>query len=74
MTLRLRGIEIENLNRYPEPVVLGLRAALDGGVAVVPDPKRSNFYEVRGAQQTYYIDVLANGSKVILLSVWPSVN
>ena len=74
MTLRMRDVEIENVNRYPEPVVGGLRQALDGGVAVVPDPKRSNFFEVRGPAQTYYIDVLPGGHKVILLSVWPTVN
>ncbi len=74
MTLRIRDVEIENVNRYPELVVGGLREALAGGVNVTPDPKRSTFFEVRGAYQTYYIDVLPNSQKVILLSVWPSVN
>ncbi len=74
MTLRLKDVQIENLNRYPETLVGRLREALRRGAQAVPDPKRSNFYEVCVDGHRYYIDVLADGQKVILLGVWPSPN
>lgn len=74
MTLRMREVEIENVNHYPEAVLTGLREALRGGAEVVPDPKRANFYMVLGGSQTFYIDVLRDGHRVILLGAWSSVN
>jgi hypothetical protein len=74
MTLRLNDIVIENLNRYPEAIVDRLREALRDGALVVPDPKRRNFFEVYSEDQGYYIDLLENGRRVILLSAWSSAN
>ncbi len=72
MTLRFKDMEIENLNQYPEPVVAALREALRSGARAVPDPKRTNFYELQVDGYCYYIDVLEEARKVLLLSVWPS--
>lgn len=74
MTLRLGEVQIENLNRYPEAVVERLRSALREGALVVPDAKRRNFFEVYAEDQGFYIDLLENGNRVILLSAWSSVN
>jgi len=74
MTLRLGEVSIENLNKYPEAVVESLRSALRDGALVVPDPKRRNFFEVYAEDQGFYIDLLENGNRVILLSAWSSVN
>ncbi len=74
MTLRLGEVNIENLNKYPETVVESLRNALRDGALVVPDPKRRNFFEVYAQDQGFYIDLLENGNRVILLSAWSSVN
>ncbi len=74
MTLRLGEVNIENLNKYPEAVVESLRNALRDGALVVPDPKRRNFFEVYAEDQGFYIDLLENGNRVILLSAWSSLN
>lgn len=74
MTLRFQEVEIENVNQYPEPVVGSLRAALRQGAPAVPDPKRSNFFEVAAEDQRFYIDVPGDGHKVILLSAWHDKN
>ena len=74
MTLRFQEVEIENVNQYPEPVVGSLRAALRQGACAVPDPKRSNFFEVAAEDQHFYIDVPGDGHKVILLSAWHDKN
>jgi hypothetical protein len=73
MTLRLRDVEIENVNNYPGAVVEELRQALRGGVIVVPDPKRPSFFDVYADNQRFYIDVLGE-QRVILLSAWTTVN
>lgn len=70
MTLRLQEVTIENVNGYPEGIVGGLHAALRGGVEVVPDPKRPNFYVVYSNGHRYYIDVLPGRDRVILLGAW----
>ena len=70
MTLQLHEVEIENVNQYPEPIVGSLREALRQGAWVVPDPKRSSFFEVCTYNQHFYIDVPGDGHKVILLSAW----
>ncbi len=74
MTLRLRDVEIENVNHYPGTVVEDLRLALRGGVLVVPDPKRPSFFDVYADHQRFYIDVLGDGQRVILLSAWTTVH
>jgi len=74
MTLRLGEVNIENLNKYPEAVVDRLRDALRDGALVIPDPKRRNFFEVYAEDQGFYIDLLENGNRVILLSAWSSLN
>ena len=74
MTLQLGEVQIENLNRYPEAVVESLRHALRAGALVIPDPKRSNFFEVYAEEHGFYIDLLENGNRVILLSAWSSLN
>jgi len=74
MTLQLGEVNIENLNKYPEAVVERLRDALRDGALVIPDPKRRNFFEVYSADQGFYIDLLENGNRVILLSAWSSLN
>ena len=74
MTLRLREVQIENVNNYPAGVVQDLRQALRAGVLVVPDPKRPSFFDVYADDQRFYIDVLGDGNRVILLSAWTTVN
>lgn len=83
-TLTCGEIEIEDLLGHPAEMVAELRAGLLGSVqsfgphvskaacAIVPDPKRAGFYEVRAGMFTYYIDVIPSSGKVLLLAAWPS--
>ena len=74
MTLRIRDVEVDNLNHYPETLVGSLRDALRNGAPVIPDPKRANFFEVRSNGQVFYIDVRPVDHRVILLAAWPNRN
>jgi hypothetical protein len=64
---------IEDLLDHPAGMVEDLRDQLSDCAQIVPDPKRTGFYEVRSALLTYYIHVLPGSGKVLLLAVWPTV-
>jgi hypothetical protein len=73
--------EIEDLLGHPPEMVEELRERLSelhadgragdsGSLRIAPDPKRPGFYEVRGAETTYYIHILPSSGKVLLLAAW----
>lgn len=65
-------LEIEDVLGHPMEMVEELRAGLGDGARIVPDPKRVGFYEVQGEQLTYYVHVMPNSGKVLLLAAWPT--
>jgi 5,10-methenyltetrahydromethanopterin hydrogenase len=65
-------IEIEDLLGHPEDVMEELRSGLSDGTRMVPDPKRTGFYEVQCEQLTYYVHVMPGSGKVLLLAAWPT--
>jgi hypothetical protein len=65
-------LEIEDLLGHPAEMVEELRTGLSDGARVVPDPKRAGFFEVQGEQLTYYVHVIPNSGKVLLLAAWPT--
>lgn len=67
-----REIEIEDVLGHPAEMVEELRAGLSDGARMVADPKRTGFYEVQGEQLTYYVHVIPNSGKVLLLAAWPA--
>jgi hypothetical protein len=64
--------QIEDLRNHPEETVMTLRDLLAGGAKIVPDPKRSGFYEVGSASLVYYIYVSPASGRITLLATWPS--
>ncbi len=64
--------EIEDMLGHPREMVEELRAGLSDGARMVPDPKRSGFYEVQGEELTYYVHVVPRSGKVLLLAAWPT--
>jgi streptogramin lyase len=69
MTLKLDNSRIANLRNYPAEVVEKLRALLQAGASVYPDPRRQDFYDVENGSRMFYIHVAPNGG-VWLLASW----
>lgn len=71
MTIQLRdSVQIENLRNLPPEHVASLERALLEGAEARPDPKRPRFYEILWQGKCYYVDLLPDGSRVLLLAVW----
>ena len=69
VVLRLNA-PIEDLRGHGEAAVERLRQALAGGVPFIKDRKRARYYEVRLEGERFYIHVLRNADKVLLLARW----
>lgn len=67
-----RDFEIEDVLGHPPEMAEELRAGLSGGARMIPDPKRTGFYEVQCPQLTYYVHVIPGSGKILLLAVWPA--
>ena len=67
-----RELEIEDVLGHPVEMVEELRAGLSDGARLLADPKRAGFYEVQGEELTYYVHVIPNSGKVLLLAAWPT--
>lgn len=61
---------IENPREYKISVVEQLRHLLEAGAAVQPDPRRPQFYEIEGEDETFYIHISPFTSNVVLLAKW----
>ena len=69
VVLRLNA-PIEDLRGHGEAAVERLRQALAAGVPFIKDRKRARCYEVRLEGERFYIHVLRNSDKVLLLARW----
>jgi ligand-binding sensor domain-containing protein len=69
VVLRLNA-PIEDLRGHGEAAVERLRQALAAGVPFIKDRKRARCYEVRLEGERFYIHVLRNFDKVLLLARW----
>jgi hypothetical protein len=63
---------IEDLGNHPAELVMALQRLLEGGATIIPDPKRTGFYEVESDALVYYIHVLPITGKILLLTTWPN--
>ena len=64
------GAKIENPREYESGAVENLRLLLQVGGAALRDPRRENFYEVEGCNETFYIHVSPISGNVVLLAKW----
>jgi hypothetical protein len=66
------GVLIENPRHYDRGVVENLRRLVRAGVAAERDPRRQNFYEIDGDEETYYIHISPVSGNLVLLAKWIS--
>jgi hypothetical protein len=67
--LRLNA-PIEDLRGHGEAAVERLRKALAAGVPFIKDRKRARYYEIHVETERFYIHVLRDAAKVLLLARW----
>jgi hypothetical protein len=63
---------IENPREYDDNAIENLRHLLRARVPAQPDPRRENFYEIKGLGETFYIHVSPVSGNVVLLAKWLS--
>jgi hypothetical protein len=68
--LQLDPVTIEDVRGAGEEAVARLRQALAGGAPFRKDRKRKRFYEVEVGRECFYIHVMDDARKVLLLARW----
>jgi hypothetical protein len=63
-------LHVEDMRCHPQELVRGLEILLLGGTKLTPDPKHPGFFEVQNDTQVYYVHIVPNSSKVLLLATW----
>lgn len=61
---------IENPREYGPGAVEHLRQLLEGGYPAQQDPRRENFYEIEGRNETYYIHHSPISGNIVLVAKW----
>lgn len=61
---------IENPRKYDQESVEQLQQLLKTGRPAQRDPRRVNFYEIDGHEETFYIHVSPVSGNVVLLAKW----
>ena len=64
------GTRIENPREYDDVAIEDLRHLLRARIPANPDPRRENFYEIKGPGETFYIHVSPVSGNVVLLAKW----
>jgi len=64
------GARIENPRDYAPGAVEHLRQLLHAGGPMQRDPRRENFYEIEGDNETYFIHISPISGNVVLLAKW----
>ena len=61
---------LEDLRNHSLEQLAELRALLNSGAKLHPDPRRRGFLGVEGRSQIFYILRYPSGTKVLLVAVW----
>jgi hypothetical protein len=64
------GLHVEDIRNHPRELVRGLEGLLLRGASLTPDPKHPGFFEVYNDTRVYYVHVVPNSRKVLLLATW----
>jgi hypothetical protein len=64
------GARINNPRNYEPYEVEQLRDLLVTGAPAQLDPRRENFYELEGKDETYYIHISPITGEIVLLARW----
>jgi len=64
------GVRVEDPREYGAAAVVELRQLLEDGMSAQKDPRRKNFYELEGQNETFYVYVSPMSGSVVLLAKW----
>jgi hypothetical protein len=64
------GLHVEDIRNHPQELVRGLESLLLRGASLTPDPKHPGFFEIYSDAKVYYVHVVPNSDKVLLLATW----
>ena len=64
------GLHVEDIRNHPQELVQVLESLLLRGASLTPDPKHPGFFEIHSDAQVYYVHVVPNSDKVLLMATW----
>ena len=63
-------VQVQDIRNHRPELVHGLESLLLGGTSLTPDPRHPGFFEIHDGTQVYYIHIVPNTRKVLLLAAW----
>jgi hypothetical protein len=63
-------VRVEDMRNHPQELVRRLETLLLRGAKLIPDPKHPGFFEIQNDTQVYYVHIVPNSGKVLLLATW----
>lgn len=64
------NFQIQDMRNHAPEQVRGLETLLLRGTSLTPDPKHPGFYEIYNDAEVYYVHLVPNSGKVLLLATW----
>jgi hypothetical protein len=64
------GVHIQDIRNHPPELLRGLESLLLKGASLIPDARHPGFFEVQDDTQVYYVHIVPNSRKVLLLASW----
>jgi hypothetical protein len=65
-----RNLEVQDIRNHTAEQVHGLKTLLLRGTSLTPDPKHPGFFEIHNDAEVYYVHLVPNSGKVLLLATW----
>jgi hypothetical protein len=63
-------VHIQDIRNHPKELLRGLESLLLKGASLTPDARHPGFFEVQDDTQVYYVHIVPNTRKVLLLAAW----
>jgi len=63
-------VQIQDIRNHPPELLRGLESLLLKGASLTPDARHPGFFEVQDGTQVYYVHIVPNTGKVLLLAAW----
>lgn len=63
-------LQLQDMRKHAPELLSGLQSLLLRGASLTPDPRHPGFFEIYDETQVYYVHVLPNNRKVLLLAAW----
>jgi hypothetical protein len=65
-----RNLEVQDVRNHSPEVVRGLENLLLKGASLTPDARHPGFFEIQAEDRVYYVHIVPNSNKVLLLAAW----